>query len=127
MPPDSDPMAQLEDLIGLLQAESPEPASASSPSAVNPEHQPSPEQMRHRAHQLSSIGERREAADLLRRAVDQAESEDAEPSRLLPLVESFAEVLWQLNEKREARHQANRALHLWFRSKLHRLSGRPSH
>ena len=74
----------------------------------------SPEDMRQQAHQLSTAGERREAADLLRLSVSLAESEDADANRLIPLVESLAEVLWQMNEKHEARLQANRALRLWF-------------
>ncbi|MDX1643162.1 MAG: hypothetical protein R3244_02270 [Thermoanaerobaculia bacterium] len=73
-----------------------------------------PEQMRQRAHLLSHAGERREAADLLRLAVHAAEEQGAGAPRLIPLVESLAEVLWQLNEKREARLHANRALGLYF-------------
>lgn len=73
-----------------------------------------PEEMRQQAHRLSLLGERREAADLLRLAVHAAEEQHAGPRRLIPLVESLAEVLWQLNEKREARLYGNRALHLYF-------------
>lgn len=74
----------------------------------------SPEQMRQQAHRLSQVGERREAADLLRLAVHAAEDQEAEPRRLIPLVESLAEVLWQLDEKREARLYGDRALSLYF-------------
>lgn len=74
----------------------------------------SPEQMRQQAHRLSQIGERREAADLLRLAVHAAEDQKAAPGRLIPLVESLAEVLWQLDEKREARLYGDRALSLYF-------------
>lgn len=77
-----------------------------------------PEEMRQRAHLLSHAGERREAADLLRLAVHAAEEQGASAPRMIPLVESLAEILWQLNEKREARIHANRALGLYF-------SGRP--
>lgn len=73
-----------------------------------------PEEMRQQAHLLSHAGDRREAADLLRLAVHAAEEQGAAPPRLIPLVESLAEVLWQLNEKREARLHANRALGLYF-------------
>lgn len=76
-----------------------------------------PEQMRQQAHRLSVLGDRREAADLLRLAVHAAEEEQAGPQRLIPLVESLAEVLWQLNEKREARLYGNRALTLYFASR----------
>ena len=74
----------------------------------------SPEDMQQRAHQLTTAGERLEAANLLRFSVSLAESQNADATRLIPLVESLAEVLWQMDEKREARLQANRALKLWF-------------
>ncbi len=66
---------------------------------------------------LSSIGERREAADMLRRAVGIAEEIEAEPGRMIPIMEALAEVLWQLGEKLEARIFANRAIALWFSSR----------
>lgn len=73
-----------------------------------------PEEMRQKAYLLSHSGEPREAADLLRLAVHAAEDQGADPPRLIPLVETLAEVLWQLNEKREARLHSNRALGLYL-------------
>jgi len=97
-----------------------QPADRSDPETLAIEvslSEPSPESLRDLAYVLSSGGDRREAADTLRRAVGLAESIEAAPSRLIPLMEALAEVLWQLGEKLEARLFANRAIALWFSSR----------
>lgn len=96
------------------------PATGSDPKPEAfkaPRAEPSPESLRDLAYVLSAAGERREAADTLRRAVGLAESIEAAPSRQIPLMEALAEVLWQLGEKLEARLFANRAIALWFSSR----------
>ena len=104
----------LRDIWSVVQNQ---PADRSDPeeSATEAAHSdPSPESLLDLAYVLSSAGERREAADTLRRAVGLAESIEAAPSRVIPLLEALAEVLWQLGEKLEARLFANRAIKLWF-------------
>lgn len=78
---------------------------------------PTPEVMRHQASVLAGKGLRREAADLLRSAVNLAEEMDIGPREQIPLLEGLAEVLWQLGDKREARMRANRAIEMWFRAR----------
>ena len=95
-------------------------ADRPDPTAIQIKHlgsDPSPESLRDQAYVLSSVGERREAADMLRRAVGLAESIEAAPLRMIPLIEALAEVLWQLGEKLEARMFANRAIELWLSSR----------
>jgi tetratricopeptide (TPR) repeat protein len=74
----------------------------------------SPEELCEQAAALSSIGERREAVDTLRRAVNLGEMLGVGSTRMIPILEAMAEILWQLGEKQEARMCANRALQLWF-------------
>lgn len=96
-----------------FQEEQQEPEAGPSAHA-DPADQKSPEALRNEAFVLSTTGERREAVDMLRRALSLAESIGVEPTRMIPLLEAMSEVLWQMGEKREARMCANRALQLWF-------------
>ena len=76
-----------------------------------------PDAMRHQAYVLAAEGLRREAADMLRSAVNLAEELEAEPKQQIPLLEALAEVLWQMGDKQEARIRANRAIEMWFRAR----------
>jgi hypothetical protein len=111
--------ANLKEIWSALQRE---PANQSHLNQPTTEAAPlpggrTPEEMRLQASTLAAEGLRREAADMLRSAVNLAEELEAEPRRQIPILEALAEVLWQLGEKQEARIRANRAIEMWFRAR----------
>jgi hypothetical protein len=111
--------ASLKEIWSALQKE-PAATSATEPSSPVEVTLPggrTPEEMRRQASTLAAEGLRREAADLLRSAVNLAEELEAEPRRQIPILEALAEVLWQLGDKQEARIRANRAIEMWFRAR----------
>ena len=84
------------------------------PLQIEPSFDLPPEEVLRQASLLASIGDRREAVDLLRSAIEMAEAGFTNAEQMQALLEFMAELLWQLDERDEARLYANRAIQVWL-------------
>lgn len=80
------------------------------PLQIEPSFDLPPEAVLRQASLLASVGDRREAVDLLRSAIEAAEAGFTDAEQMQALLDSLAELLWQLDERDEAKLYANRAL-----------------